>query len=189
MLFLFIIVLANQLTNLNSLEAPKGMKVSFLEPLGFYVEWELVPRTIEDRISGYKVKLWKINEEISRNFKLLFGEQVPGLEKKDVSQEQFENHYTPKNEPTVFDVTNGYLKAIKIKDIKEETLYEVRVAAVRGSEIGPMSDPLRVKVIFRNTTTVMLAKRSLNYCELSTLNGLGDRSVNKDDATLYHTRL
>ncbi|XP_045495844.1 uncharacterized protein LOC123694447 [Colias croceus] len=146
------------------LNAPTGVKVTFLEPSGLYVEWDEVRYNIHEPNIGFIVKLWEIKEETTRNYKLINGEQYPGLEKNNFAAVPFTPDHLSHQNISDITVKGGFFNYARIKSVKPYQLYEVRVMAYRGDEIGPMSEPKRLKLI-TETNYVMLAQRTTDSCQ------------------------
>ncbi|CAK1544892.1 unnamed protein product [Leptosia nina] len=160
--------------------------MSFLEPIGFFVQWD-VTRSSIPKIKGYKVKLWSIEENTTRNYKLLNGDQYPGLERNDIAQEAFNESYTAKNEVTEITSINAYHNEARLLSIAKDTLYEIRVFTYKDEDVGPMSDPIRVKIMKSKTdytvsedivkprpVYTVLAERQFDYCKVSIITNTTD---------------
>ncbi|CAF4926117.1 unnamed protein product [Pieris macdunnoughi] len=134
-----------------------GLKLSFMEPIGVYVEWNTVPYKSMPLIKGYKVKLWSIEEQTTRNFKLLNGDQYPGLQRNDIAQEPFSIEHISKNNVSVITNSNAYYNMARIF-MSIDNLYEIRVNTFNATAEGPMTDPIRVKIVKSVTEYTMSPK-------------------------------
>ncbi|XP_045525417.1 uncharacterized protein LOC123714854 [Pieris brassicae] len=187
MAFVNLILLNIFLVNVNcELPGINGLTFSFLEPIGVYARWNTVPYKSLSLINGYKVKIWSIEEETTRNFKLLNGDQYPGLQRNDVAQEPFSIEHISKNNVSVITNSNGYHNLARIF-MSIDNLYEIRVNTFNATAEGPMTDPIRVKVVKSATdytkspkivkprpVYIVLGLRSLDSCGVSIITNSSD---------------
>ncbi|XP_038223572.1 uncharacterized protein LOC119840865 [Zerene cesonia] len=182
----YLCILILSVNFVNPLEAPTGVKVTFLEPSGLYVEWDQVPYDSHDPITGYIVKLWAIKEETTRNYKLINGEQYPGLEKNDYAAEPFTpDHFSQQNVSEIT-IRRNNVNYARINYVSPMKLYEVRVMAYKGDEVGPMSEPRRLKFIYK-TNFVLLAQRTLDSCQATIITN--KTSSDGSETFVYNTYL
>ncbi|XP_022113779.2 uncharacterized protein LOC110992325 [Pieris rapae] len=187
MAFVNLILLYIFLVNVNC-ELPRinGLKLSFMEPIGVYAEWNIVPYKSLSLINGYKVKIWSIEEETTRNFKLLNGDQYPGLQRNDVAQEPFSIEHISRKSVSVITNPNGYHNMARIF-MTIDNLYEIRVNTFNATAEGPMTDPIRVKIVKSKTDYTMSPKvvkprpiynvmgiRSIDSCGVSIITNSSD---------------
>ncbi|XP_022113804.2 uncharacterized protein LOC110992344 [Pieris rapae] len=154
-----------------AIDKPTHVRVSLYEPEGLFVQWRVVDNFQANPIIGYKIRVWQIDESLHGSYTLLNGEQLA-----IISDERSVEPYSievPKHTPREFttpniDIINDL--SIKITDgIKYNTLYEVRVLAYRKNLDGPMSEPIRVKIVNGEGYTVLAQKTSPNNCAISSI--------------------
>ncbi|XP_047516564.1 uncharacterized protein LOC125057127 [Pieris napi] len=165
--FLFILEVALS----QVIDKPTHVRVSLYEPEGLFVQWRVVGNHQGNPIVGYKIRVWKIEEDLHGSYTLLNGEQL-AIISDERSVEPY-NIEVPKHPPREYTTPNIDIQndlSIKITDgIKYNTLYEVRVLAYRKDLDGPMSQPIRVKIVKGEGYTVLAQKTSPNTCAISSI--------------------
>ncbi|VVC92750.1 unnamed protein product [Leptidea sinapis] len=63
----------------SKLEAPKIIDVTALEPAGIHIKWHVMPYFATDPITGYLVRIWRVEESTQGHFTLINGDETPGL--------------------------------------------------------------------------------------------------------------
>ncbi|CAF4926105.1 unnamed protein product [Pieris macdunnoughi] len=153
------------------IDKPTHVRVSLYEPEGLFVQWRVVGNHQGHPIVGYKIRVWKIEEDLHGTYTLLNGEQL-AIISDERSVEPY-NIEVPKHPPREYTTPNIDIKndlSIKITDgINYNTLYEVRVLAYRKDLDGPMSQPIRVKIVKEDGYTVLAQKTSPNTCTISSI--------------------
>ncbi|XP_045495909.1 uncharacterized protein LOC123694501 isoform X3 [Colias croceus] len=161
---LLILYLSRIIVSAYEIEVPKIFSVSALNPVGFFIKWTGVNSVNSDPILGYKIRLWKVEEDSQGYLNLLNGEETPGLLYESKPLEPMDKDKAPKGEPREEIVYNVDTRKAKIYNVKYNTLYEIRILAYKKDQEGPISEPARVKIMKGGNYFVVIHKRPEEAC-------------------------
>ncbi|CAK1544891.1 unnamed protein product [Leptosia nina] len=164
---------------------PTFLRVSLLEPVGLFVQWRTIPSFQINPIVGYKVRLSEINEDLQGTYTILHENELV-----IISDERPEEPYNTEKQQDKFrefkvpaiDIKDDL--SIKIRDnIKYNRLYEVRVLAYREDKDGPITDPIRAKIVKGDDYVVLVQRESASLCIVS----MSSNSTPENEVTYYHS--
>ncbi|XP_045495922.1 uncharacterized protein LOC123694512 [Colias croceus] len=144
-----------------NLEAPRLISVTSVEPRGLYIHWSNVRQLMRDPVLGFKIHIFEISESSETEVKILTNNH-PEIVKNDIPLQKFNSN---KIDPTVEIITGVRFKAT-VTDLKYNTLYEVRVLAFKRDMDGPLSEPIRIKIL-KDTEYDAVVTRTVNGCQFS----------------------
>ncbi|XP_038223250.1 uncharacterized protein LOC119840638 [Zerene cesonia] len=178
---IFILCLSKIIVSAYEIGVPKITSVSALDPVGFFIQWKGVTSFNKDPVLGYKIRLWKVEEDSQGYLKLVNGEEIPGLLLEDRALEPVDKVKTPKAQPREVVINNVSTQKAKVYNVNYNTLYEIRILAYKMNEDGPLSEPARVKIMKGDAYFILIQKRPGEDCAVSIAT-----NVTISDEPYYH---
>nr|XP_032525125.1 uncharacterized protein LOC116776132 [Danaus plexippus plexippus] len=131
------------------LDAPVLTSVSGTVPPGLFITWKGVSQRADDPVLGFKVKLWILKQETNIEYELLNAEEYPGYIHNIKPSKSFRINETlgiPWKE-FIVEREAEYIEYLHIQNLDYNVVYEVRVLAYKIDQEGPMSEPIRIKLV------------------------------------------
>ncbi|CAG4962886.1 unnamed protein product [Colias eurytheme] len=145
------------------LDAPEKVSVTAIQPSRVFVQWSSVCQRDDDPVIGYKIILSKVPESSETQAELINADEFPALVRNDKALQDFRiNNTNADMREIIVDADSKNA----IVDVKYNTLYEIRVLAFKIDVNGPLSEPMRIKLLdyadyFSSVT------RTLTGCQIS----------------------
>ncbi|CAK1544890.1 unnamed protein product [Leptosia nina] len=142
-------------------QVPKITSVTTLVPAGLLVKWD----SNNDVVDGFKISVWEVEISSQGRFKLLNGDEIPGLLLEHKAIEPMAHNKLPKSKPIQVVVRDPEAREAKINKLKYNTLYEVRVLAYKGDGESGLSPPTRIQLIKADDAiNVVAAQKENDVC-------------------------
>ncbi|CAK1544894.1 unnamed protein product [Leptosia nina] len=149
------------------LDAPEVKSVSLVEPEGLYVQWSPVTQRQDDPVIGYKIRIWEIPESSDTEIQLINANKFPGVIRDEKVQQTFSmNNSNPATREVIINSQESKLYMVTVDKIKYNTIYEVRVLGFKRDVDGPLSVPVRIKIVKGSGYQVVL-QRTMSGCQVT----------------------
>ncbi|OWR42459.1 hypothetical protein KGM_212966 [Danaus plexippus plexippus] len=147
------------------LDAPIIKSITGTDDDGVFVEWKSINDTSDGAVLGYKILINEVKEKLERMYKLVNGDQEPGLVMEMTSEEVFGTMPLSFSKQIIAEglATDNML----IDYIKPDVLHEIRVLTYTKDKESKLSPPWRVKLLTRAKDKRALAYRHLDECFLT----------------------
>ncbi|OWR42457.1 beta-1,3-glucan recognition protein 3 [Danaus plexippus plexippus] len=153
MFFLFLLIISQSIGTPRPferyLDAPVLTSVSGTVPPGLFITWKGVSQRADDPVLGFKIKLWILKQETNIEYELLNAEEYPGYIHNIKPSKSFRINETlgiPWKE-FIVEREAEYIEYLHIQNLDYNVVYEVRVLAYKIDQEGPMSEPIRIKLV------------------------------------------
>ncbi|CAG9561446.1 unnamed protein product [Danaus chrysippus] len=147
------------------LEAPILKSITGTDDGGVFVVWKPINDTSDETVLGYKILINEVKERLERMYKLVNGDQEPGLVEEMTSEEVFGTMPLSLAKQIIAEgvTTDNML----IDYIKPDVLHEIRVLAYTKDKESKLSSPWRVKLLTLAKNKRAIAFRHHDECFLT----------------------